>query len=168
MQENTIQVTDDILASKNMRFVNHIIDLIAQYAIIYGLAYLFFYIGEFTGYYGLNNFWNGLSKIEDYIVSYLILLIYYFSMEALTCRTLGKYVTKTIVVLSDGNNPTYLDILKRSFCRMIPFDALSFLGTIGRGWHDSISNTFVVDIAKFEAKKKSFSELDQIGVAQEI
>lgn len=168
MLDNTIQVTEDILASKNMRFVNHIIDLIAQYAIIYGLAYLFFYIGEFTGNYGLNDFWNSLSKIEDYIVSYLILLTYYFLMEALTYRTLGKYVTKTMVIMTNGEKPTNQDVFKRSLCRMIPFDALSFLGTIGKGWHDSISNTCVVDIAKFEAKKKSNSELDQIGVAQEI
>tara|TARA_R110002050_G_scaffold57866_7_gene130234 strand:- start:22557 stop:23063 length:507 start_codon:yes stop_codon:yes gene_type:complete len=168
MLDNTLLVGEAVLASKNMRFVNHIIDLIVQYAIIYGLAYLFFYIGEYTGYYGLNDFWNGLSKIEDYIVSYLIMLIYYFSMEVFTFRTLGKYVTKTKVVLANGQDPTYQDILKRSFCRMIPFDALSFLGTIGKGWHDSISNTFVVDIVKFEAKKKSYSELDQIGVSQEL
>ncbi|WNH08862.1 hypothetical protein [Thalassobellus suaedae] len=51
---------------------------------------------------------------------------------------------------------------------MIPFDALSFLGTIGKGWHDSISSTYVVDIGRFEAKKKTFSELDQIGVSQDI
>ena len=72
------------------------------------------------------------------------------------------------MVMVNGEKPTNQAIVKRSLSRMIPFDALSFLGTNGKGWHDSISNTYVVDIAKFEAKKKSHSELEQIGIAQEI
>ena len=72
------------------------------------------------------------------------------------------------VVLEDGSLPSSTGYLKRSFSRMIPFEAFSFLGSEARGWHDTISKTYVVDIARFEAKKKSQNELDQIGVAQEI
>ncbi|WNH08861.1 RDD family protein [Thalassobellus suaedae] len=115
MLDNTIQITEDVLASKNMSFVNYIIDLVAQYTIIYSLAYLFFYIGEFTGYYGLADFWNGLSNIEDYIVSYTIMFIYFFLMEAFTFRTLGKYVTKTKVVLDDGTRPNLSRCFKKKF-----------------------------------------------------
>jgi uncharacterized RDD family membrane protein YckC len=168
MIENNFYITEDVLASKNMRFVNYLIDLIPQYAVMYAIAYSFFYLGEFTGDYTLNNYWAEMSKLEDYMYSYALLFIYYFLMESLTNRTLGKYVTKTMVVMINGEKPTNQDIVKRSLCRMIPFDALSFLGTNGKGWHDSISNTYVVDIDRFEARKRSNNELEQIGVAQEI
>ena len=168
MTDNTLNVTEDLLATKNMRFVNYLIDLIPQYAVMFSLSYLFFYYGEFTGDYALNNYWAEMSKIEDYLYSYTLMFIYYFMMEALTGKTLGKYVTKTRVVTVNGEKPTNLSIVKRSLSRMIPFDALSFLGTNGDGWHDAIANTYVVDIAKFEARKRSKIELDQIGVSQEI
>ncbi len=35
-------------------------------------------------------------------------------------------------------------------------------------WHDTISKTYVVDIAKFEAKKKAANELDLKGVSQDL
>ncbi|MFS4482408.1 RDD family protein [Hyunsoonleella sp. 2307UL5-6] len=163
MEENTFYITEDVLASKNMRFVNNLIDLIPQYAIMYAISYSFFYIGEFTGNYALNDYWAEISTVEDYFYSYLLLFLYYFIMESTTHRTLGKYATKTMVVMTNGQKPTHKDIAKRSLSRMIPFDALSFLGTNGKGWHDVISNTYVVDIAKFEAIKKSYDELEQIG-----
>ncbi|MGB5417336.1 RDD family protein [Algibacter sp.] len=168
MTEPNFIVTEDLLASKNMRFVNHLIDLIPQYAVMYAIAYSFFYYGEFTGDYDLNNYWAEMTKFEDLFYSYLLMFIYFFLMESLTNRTLGKYVTKTMVIMANGDMPTNQDIVKRSLCRLIPFDGLSFLGTNGKGWHDSMSNTFVVDIAKFEARKESQTELDQIGVAQDI
>lgn len=167
MTDNNFYVTEDLLASKNMRFVNHLIDLIPQYAVMYAISYSFLYFGEFTGDYSLNNYWAEMSKIEDLFYSYTLMFIYFFMMESLTNRTLGKYVTKTMVVMANGEKPTNQDIAKRSLCRMIPFDALSFLGTLGKGWHDSISNTQVVDVAKFEARKQSQNELEQIGVNQE-
>ncbi len=163
---NNFQITEDVLASKNMRFVNYLIDLVPQYAIVYGITYLFFYIGEFTGNYTLNNFLAELSTIQNYIYTYTLMLGYYFLMEGLTNKTLGKYVTKTMVVLSNGDKPSFSDILKRSFCRLIPFDGLSFLGVNGKGWHDSISKTYVVDVNKFEERKKSQNEIDQIGILQ--
>ncbi len=163
MEENTFHITEDVLASKNVRFVNHLIDLIPQYAVMYAISYSFFYIGEFTGNYTLNNYWAEMSVAEDYFYAYILLFLYFFFMESYTSRTIGKYVTKTMVVMTNGQEPTNQDIAKRSLCRMIPFDILSFLGTNGKGWHDSISNTYVVDIEKFEALKKSHYELDEIG-----
>jgi uncharacterized RDD family membrane protein YckC len=157
-------VKQDVLASKGQRFINHLIDIVPQYGIMYGLAYGFFYLGEFTGYFGLSDFWEGLSVIQDYIFSYALLVIYYYIFESLTHRTLGKYATNTKVIMITGENPTNKAILLRSLCRLIPFDALSFLGTNGKGWHDSLSNTYVVDVAKFEAIKTTELELDQIGV----
>ena len=64
-------------------------------------------------------------------------------------KSLGKFITGTMVVKEDGSLPTSNDFLKRNFSRIVPFDSLSFLGN--RGWHDSWSDTKVV-------KKKSYLE----------
>lgn len=163
MLDQKFEVSEELLASKGKRFLNHLLDLIPQYAVVYGLAYLFFYFGEFTGNYSLNNYWNNTSTIEDYLYSYLIMIGYYFLIETTTSRSIGKYVTNTMVVTTDGERPSSLTVFKRSLCRMIPFDALSFLGTKGKGWHDSISNTYVVDVKKFEEKKLAVTSIAEIG-----
>lgn len=54
-----------------------------------------------------------------------------------------------MVVKENGGLPTGNDFLKRNFSRIVPFDALSFLGSLG--WHDSWSDTRVV-------KRKSYLE----------
>ncbi|MGJ8591758.1 MAG: RDD family protein [Aquaticitalea sp.] len=164
MQLHNSNIRQEVLASKGQRVINYLIDLIPQYAIMYGIAYGFFYIGEFTGYYGLSDFWSGLSVIEDYLFSFTLLFLYYLIFEITTQRSLGKYVTNTKVVMTSGQKPSHKAIAIRSLCRLIPFDALSFLGTNGKGWHDSISDTYVVDVKKFESRKTSDFELDQIGV----
>ncbi|WP_406685105.1 RDD family protein [Seonamhaeicola sp. MEBiC1930] len=163
MEHEDFLVTEDILASKNKRFVNHLIDLVPQYAFSYFLAYFFFYLGEFTGNYSLNDYLNTMNYFEELIVTYAFFLLYFFIMESLTFKTLGKYVTKTKVVLPNGKEPSKKDIIIRSLCRMIPFDGLSFLGTNGKGWHDSISKTYVVDEIKFNNKRKFKLELELIG-----
>jgi uncharacterized RDD family membrane protein YckC len=167
MSDQNFYVTEDVLTSKNNRFVNHLIDLIPQYAIMYGISYSFLYLGEFTGNYTLNNYWAGLSQIENLLYSYILMLLYFFIFESINNRTLGKYVTKSMVIMSNGEKPTYQQIFKRSLCRMIPFDGLSFLGANGKGWHDSMSNTYVVDIAKYNERFNALNSLDQIGVSQE-
>jgi uncharacterized RDD family membrane protein YckC len=95
------------------------------------------------------------------------MVLYYSITESLFSRTIGKLITKTIVVDINGEKPASGIIIKRSFCRLIPFNHFSFLGGNTRGWHDSISNTYVVNKELFEAKKKQFYELDEIGISQE-
>lgn len=167
MNNSNIVVSEDLLASKNNRFINHLIDLIPQYAIMYGISYMFLYIGDFTENYYLLDYWNGLNRFEDLVYSYTLLLLYFFLMESTTSRSLGKYVTKTMVISHSGDKPSQQQIFIRTLCRMIPFDGLSFLGTNGRGWHDSMSKTYVVDVDKFNARMHASNSLDQIGVSQE-
>lgn len=164
MNDSNFVITAEMLASKNKRFANHLLDLIPQYAISYGITYGFFYIGEFTGNYALNNYWSEMSTVEDYMITYGLMVLYYFIFEILSQKTLGKYVTNTKVVMHNGDIPTPKAVLIRTLCRLIPFDAFSFLGTKGKGWHDSISKTYVIDITIFESRKTTFIELDQIGL----
>lgn len=167
MHQNTFEITEDLLASKGQRFLHHIIDTIPQYAVMFGLSYAFFYIGEFTGNYALDDFWNGMSELEDTVMSYIFMFVYYFLMEKYTFKTLGKYATNTIVVSIDGSEPTTSQLVKRSFSRWIPFDGLSFLGVNGKGWHDSIAKCYVVKADKFNEKKNAMLELEQIGLIGE-
>ncbi|MFD2915110.1 RDD family protein [Psychroserpens luteus] len=164
MNQIKYTVTPDVLASKGIRFANFIMDYIAQVVIGIAIVVLIGLISELTGSYGLYELViESEGRLSDYIFGAIILIIYYLTIETLTARSLGKYITKTKVVLYDGSKPTFNEILVRSLCRIIPFEQFSFLGEEGKGWHDSISKTYVVDIAKFEAKKAAFDDLDEIG-----
>ena len=55
----------------------------------------------------------------------------------------GNFFTKTKVVNLNGEKPSLNDIIVRSFCRLIPFDRISFLFA-KNGFHDGISNTRVI------------------------
>lgn len=78
------------------------------------------------------------------IYFFVLYVLYHLIMEYYFGRTLGKYFTGTIVIDSNGNKPKFKSLLIRNLCRLIPFDPISFLVS-DRGWHDSISETYVVN-----------------------
>lgn len=93
----------------------------------------------------------------------LLFFLYYFLTESLfEGRTLGKWLLGMRVVDLAGNRPSTGRIAIRSLCRLIPFDAFSFLGNDGwtsdhnvlGNWHDAISRTYTVD----EKRLKAFFE----------
>jgi len=159
-------VTSDLYASKEKRFINFIVDTIGYYVFSFIVGLLLGLL-ELIGFSGALEFIANLGSLGSLVFGVVVMLVYFCGFEVPTQRTLGKFITKTMVVMDDGSKPTFQDILIRSLCRFIPFEAFSFLGSDARGWHDSMSNTYVVDIAKFNAKKESLNELDQIGIAQE-
>jgi uncharacterized RDD family membrane protein YckC len=67
-------------------------------------------------------------------------VLYFSVMEFKFQKTLGKFITKTKVVTLKGK---INDIMRRTFCRLIPFDRLSFL-FMENGIHDGLSNTRVI------------------------
>ena len=170
---NSFSVTPDLYATKGNRFTNYLIDIIfivvVFLAFIFVSSYLYYSYAEDTSV--VDTYLNEVETVNpflDRLITSVGLALIYFTLEFLTKgRSIGKFITKTRVVLEDGSNPTALDYLKRSFSRIIPFEAFSFLGAEGRGWHDTISKTYVVDIARFDAKKVAEDQLDQIGVAQD-
>jgi uncharacterized RDD family membrane protein YckC len=164
MNQIKYTVTPDVLASKGLRFANFCIDYIVQ--IIFGIAIgaIIGIVSELSESYALYDVVvESESRLSDYIFGAFILIVYYLIIETLTGRSLGKYITKTKVVLYDGSKPTFNEILVRTLCRIIPFEQFSFFGEEGKGWHDSISKTYVVDIAKFEAKIANFEGLNELG-----
>jgi len=86
------------------------------------------------------------SKLMNYAIGFIMGMFYYSTFEALTGRTLAKYITKTKVVNENGEKPDYGTILLRTLCRFIPFEPFSFLGSDSSGWHDRLSGTRVIEV----------------------
>lgn len=78
-----------------------------------------------------------------YILIFATFIAYYAIMEIKFQKTVGKFITKTKVVKMDGTKPETSDIITRTFCRLIPFDRISFL-FVRNGIHDFLSKTKVV------------------------
>jgi len=72
------------------------------------------------------------------------IVLYYVFFEWLFGRTPGKFITRTKVITKYGTKPNFAQIIGRTLTRLIPFEALSFLGAYYSGWHDTWSNTLVV------------------------
>jgi uncharacterized RDD family membrane protein YckC len=132
------------LASRGKRFANFIIDRIMFYVFFFALAAL---VGVVFGQESLA--WlAGINRFEDILITSFFLFIYYLLSESLmNGRTVGKFITRTRAVDEYGNVPDFATTLKRSACRLVPFDGLSFLGG-GTGWHDDWSGTRVVEIGR--------------------
>jgi len=160
------KVTDEMLASKGKRFANYVIDRIVFYGIIVVLGILAALIASLLGNESVLNFLDSLENVNslvDRLVTTLIFIVFYMILEGLTQRTIGKLITRTKVVMENGEKPSPETIITRSLCRMIPFNAFSFLGNSPRGWHDTIPKIFVVDVQKFEDQKKAHTDFQLLG-----
>jgi uncharacterized RDD family membrane protein YckC len=161
MEENKrkqFTVTGEILASHNQRFLNLLMDYIAQ-------LFMFIIIIPFAVMTAESNgnkeFITNFAKndIAQYTFFACLALVYYNVFEILFARTVGKFITQTIVVDENGEKPNYESILMRTICRLIPLEIFSFIGMPARGWHDSISKTYVVNKNLLEERKKQFYAL---------
>lgn len=129
-------------ASTGQRFFNYIVDLITFYALIFAFGIFLGLVVAITGNEGILTILDGPSAP---FLGILIMLSYYFIMEALTGRTMGKLVTRTRVVMEDGSKLTAKAAMQRTLSRIIPFEAFSFFGG-GPGLHDRLANTRVVKV----------------------
>ena len=93
----------------------------------------------------------------------MITIPYYIIIEGLAAQLIIKFLTGTIGVDNEGNKPSTETLIKRSFCRAIPLNAFSFLGEKSRNWHDTITDTCVVNKELLETEKQNFFELEEIG-----
>jgi uncharacterized RDD family membrane protein YckC len=165
MSNATYILDHQLLVSSGRRFLNSIIDLIAFVLFLVGFRIL---VGFITTLLGLDSFrvWmDGTGEFVWDVIFFIGLLLYYALLEGFFGRTVGKIVTGTIVVDANGKQPSFGTICKRTLCRLIPFDSYSFLGS-SRGWHDSNSDTYVVDKKSLEESVKLFHEFNSIGVKE--
>jgi uncharacterized RDD family membrane protein YckC len=124
------------VASGTRRFWTFVIDQIAMWIglltlqIAYGVAY---------GLHAL----EALDGIKWWGICTAFYVIYYVCFEVISGRTLGKVLTGTRVVTTDGLPLSIPTALVRTLCRLIPFEPMSF--SLGENWwHDSLSRTQVV------------------------
>lgn len=151
------ELDDDLLASHGQRFANYLIDYICQILIMFGVFMIVVMISISNGDKTIIAKVESLNQVVKYAFASAIVLFYYNIFEIFFSVTIGKLITDTIVVDRNGYKPQANEILVRSVCRLIPFEILSFLGAPGKGWHDSISKTYVVKRKVFEERKRQFN-----------
>lgn len=126
------------VAGKWLRFGTLVIDYVCFYV---SAALLGLIVGMLFGPAGV----EAMRKIPGMVLGSLMLLTFYCFFEGIWARTPGKLVFGTAVVNRQGEKPGFSQIVGRTLCRFIPFEAFSFLGE-GDGWHDSIPKTQVVRV----------------------
>lgn len=130
-------------ASTGQRFANYLVDALCFYACSFGVGLILGIVAMLIDSPAL------LESLEgpfSTVLGFLVMLTYYFIMEATTGRTIGKLVTRTRVVMEDGSKPTTNAIAKRTLSRLIPFEAFTFFGD-SPGLHDRLSKTRVVKMS---------------------
>lgn len=131
-----------VLATNEKRFLNYILDSIAAFVFMFLCLTATFATGIL----------DADSEDDEPLTTlmvYGIYFLYYVLIEMISGgKSFGKLITKTKVVTLDGGKPTLGQFLGRSAARFIPFEPFSFFGTPGKGWHDSLSKTLVIDEQK--------------------
>lgn len=118
-------------APKGLRFLNRLIDFVVFFYIV-GNSFL---LRKFIGF----GSYKGILTLE---IPFLI--YYYLILEGIFNTTAGKCLTNTTLTGETGLRPVFKEVFLRTICRYIPFEAFSFLNARNRGWHDAISDTYVV------------------------
>jgi uncharacterized RDD family membrane protein YckC len=130
------------IASSSQRLANYFLDTIFASIAGFIIGFIIGIIFELIDPSLLENssFLLGIS----FVFGYITMILYYTTLESKNGKSIGKYITKTKVVKKNGDKIKFRDAFIRSICRLIPFDAISFLGNNPIGWHDSIAKTIVV------------------------
>ncbi|TPG39371.1 RDD family protein [Flavobacterium pectinovorum] len=168
MNNSTYILDDKILVSGGQRFFNYLLDNIFILAFLFLLGVFLALLGSLFGLNGLVIWLDDIGDLAGRVLFVAVTIIYYCITEGLFGRSLAKFITGTIVVDENGAKPSFGSIFKRSLCRIIPFDGLSFLGSSGRGWHDSMSDTYVVNKKALEEEVRTFHDLKLIGVHEVV
>ena len=134
MNSEILNTTTLESVSRTRRFLNIFID-VTFCGIIFKL------IIDFADF---NTTLEAYNEFLGFNILTLIFLIYYFLMELVFQKTVGKFVTKTMVVNKYGENPSFVQLLVRTFSRIIPLDQISYL-FFKKGLHDYLSETRVID-----------------------
>lgn len=122
------------------------------------MAAMFMYEVTIINFY---YFYNNGGIIWEFVSGYFISTVYYFMWEYFSNgRTVGKLVTGARALSIDDEDASKSQIFFRSLCRFIPFNAFSFFGT--NSWHDTLSETRVIDIKSYLADRQIKDEIDVI------
>jgi len=132
-------ISVEVIASSKvprwLRLSHNILDMICFYLIVYAVNYLIVEL-ELTE----DQF---LIQLQLFAVQVLSFFWYFVFTEWKYHQTLGKMLTRCHVEKVEGGFADFETILKRTFCRLIPFDAIFYLLT-GTMLHDKLSDTVVI------------------------
>lgn len=144
-----------MLAPLHKRLVNYIIDtVITCNIIVLAIGLLGNWLNANYGYKDLVIGLPAIDNVKYSMFQGVVGFIYYGLFESLNGRTLGKYITGTIVIARDGSAPGQGTVFLRTLCRQIPFEPVSFLFGVPMGWHDILSKTLLVDAYDLEKAKR--------------
>ena len=131
-------------ASRGKRFVNYLFDLIGYYSLMGAIGFIIAAFSPAT--VAVYNGETLLGSLLNLSFGSIVMVLYYTGNEVLfDGKSLGKFITRTRAVSKNGEVPTVKQIMIRSLTRLVPFEAFSFLGGEPvRGWHDSWSDTYVI------------------------
>ena len=137
-----------VYATTGQRFLNFFIDfLLLRFglSLLTGIGVLII-IGSINPEF-VQDLIDNPRGMKTFIVEYLIgivnfLLYYTICEKAFRGYTLGKLISGTRAIRTDGGELTLKDAFLRSLSRIVPFEALS--GFSGHPWHDTWTNTMVV------------------------
>lgn len=135
-------------ASTGQRFLNFLIDaVVMQYGLGFLTSYLIINTFVFispdtaTSMFSEGNSWSFL--LATYIIGIANYLVYYtFCEKVFKGYTLGKLITGTRAIKTDGSELTLRKAFLRTVSRIVPFEAFSAFG--GHPWHDRWTNTMVI------------------------
>lgn len=159
-----LQIVERHKASLGTRFVNNLVDTIILMIIhiILGIASTLIYNYTYINFFF---FYNNGGFLWDIFTGSIVAFIYFYLWEYYSNgKTPGKYITGTKVISTDGKKPTQRQYLSRSFYRIIPFEAFTFFGT--DGWHDSLTDTRVINYKNYQAESQAKNEIDAIGLKE--
>lgn len=163
-----LRIVDTNRATKWQRLANFIIDRIiftSSFFIIGSLGVIIDTILGIQYFTELFSNFAGINKALDILITAILYFLYTFLLEYFTKgRTIGKYITGTKVMTTDGQVPTAYEFFIRNISRLVPFDILSFLGE--NGWHDSWSDTRVINVKNYKAETQTKSEIESIGTKE--
>lgn len=118
------------------RFKNRIIDFIC----------IWIFTFQYENVFMLNKGWLLESIVwinsSPYYFFILYSFVYYLLTEYTFAQTPGKLIGSNYV--SGLESKRFKTTFIRTICRFIPFEAFSFFGGVGQGWHDKLSKTNVV------------------------
>jgi uncharacterized RDD family membrane protein YckC len=118
-----------------LRLANRFIDLLLILALMY----------RFVEVLNIYEFDFQIPPQILIILEFIGIIYYYSVLEVIFKTSAGKCATNTLIVNKNAETASIGQLFGRTFCRLIPFDAFSYLGSSARGWHDTLTDTYVVD-----------------------
>lgn len=142
-------------ASTGKRFANYIIDVIVFYIVMFCVIIIVEILKP-----GL---FDEINSLVDRLITLLCYGLLMCFIEAVSNgRSLGKLITGTRAVNTDGTDIDFQKAFVRNIVRAIPFNALSALGTPCEPWHDRWSDTIVIEEKKVALQKQRVELFDSV------